>query len=275
MKQVLFAFWLGCLTATPAPAENQAEFPGRIEALRQADVANAVASIVTEIHFAPGQFVRQGDPLFTLDATDFQLQLDTERANVLRAEATLKSAAADFERLSQLKERGSATGVQVLKAEVARAFADAVRAETQAALKAAETDLERTVIRAPISGVIGIPQVRVGSYVKIGRGPLANIIALDRVRLSYEIPYVQRVDELDIEDMRFPLSLLDRVVLNIRITDGWMYSEQTRPDNVSATVDSATGNMTIWAELANPMGQLRPGMRVTVLPQIKPAPTGD
>lgn len=275
MKQVLFAVWLGCLTAATALADNQAEFPGRIEALRQADVANAVASIVTGIHFTPGQFVRQGDPLFTLDATDFQLQLDTERANVLRAEATLKSAAADFERLSQLKERGSATGVQVLKAEVARAFADAVRAETQAALKAAETNLERAIIRAPISGVISVPQVRVGSYVKVGRGPLATIIALDRVRLSYEIPYVQRVDELDIEDMRFPLSLLDRVVLTIRIADGWVYAEQTRPDNVSATVDSATGNMTIWAELANPMGQLRPGMRVTVLPQINPAPAGD
>ncbi len=126
-------------------------------------MANAVASIVTGIQFAPGQFVNQGDPLFTLDPTGFRLRLDTEHANVLRAGATLKSAAVDFERFSRLKERGSATGVQVFMAEVARAFADAVRAETQAALKAEETNLGRTVISAPISGVISAPQVRVGS----------------------------------------------------------------------------------------------------------------
>jgi len=245
-------------------------FPGRIEAQNQADVSNEVASVVTIIHFRPGELVQQGQVLFTLDATDFVLTLETQQANVLRAEATLTSARQDFERLAKLKQRGSATGVQVLKAEVAQAFADAVRAETNAKLKAAQIALNRTVIRAPISGVIGPSSVNVGTYVKVGRGPLASIVQLDPVRLAYSVPYVARVQQLEIEDLRFPESLLSRVLLTVKVSDTWFHPQTTRPTHVSSNVDHAAGTMTIWAELANPMGQLRPGMRVTVMPQVLP-----
>lgn len=77
---------------------------------------------------------------------------------------------------------------------------------------------------------------------------------------------------MGLEDLRFPVGLLERVVLTVKITDGWIDPEQTTPGNVSASVDAATGNKTIWAELANSKGQLRPGMRVTVLPQVTPVP---
>lgn len=250
-------------------------YPGRIEALNRADVSNEVASVISEIHFKPGQLVRAGDKLFTLDSTDFELALETQRVNVLRTQATLKSAAQDFSRLRKLKIRGSATGVQVLKAEVAQAFADAVRAETQADLKAAQINLERTVIRAPITGVISPANVSVGTYVKIGRGPLASIVQLDRVRLSYQVPYVARIEQLDINNLLFPDSLLARVILTVKITDTWYYPLTTTPINVSSKVDYASGTITVWAELDNPKGLLRPGMRVTVLsralPQAAPA----
>lgn len=260
------------LTAAPVVAEAQEirEFPGRISAVNQADVSNAVAATVTAIHFTPGQYVIPGDLLITLDKTEYELAVETEVANLLRAEATLKSAAQDFERLQQLQSRGSATNVQLLKAEVAEAMADAVRAETRARVKAAQIDLARTEIRAPISGVISAPTVNVGSYVKVGRAPLATITQLDPVRLSYEVPYVERVRALGIEDMRFPESLLSRITLTVLVAEGWEHPHATTPDYVEAGVNPDSGTLTIWAELPNPKGQLRPGMQVRVRPQIAP-----
>ncbi len=257
----------------PARAQLQdtERFAGRILAQNKADVSNAIASIVTEIHFVPGQRVQEGDLLFSLDATEFELALSTERANVLSAEATLKSARDDFERLKQLQERGSATGVQVLKAEVAQAFADSVRAETQAKLKGALIDLERTQIRAPISGVISAPQVSIGTYVKKGRDALATIVQLDPVRVEFQVPYVERIDELDLENLHFPDSLLERIQVSLELTDTWTYPEKTTPTHVSATVDPVSGALTLWAEMPNPRGQLRPGMEVTVISRTRPA----
>ncbi len=248
--------------------DNSTAFPGRIEALNEAEVSSEVASVVSIIHFKPGQLVQAGETLFTLDPTDFELALETQLANVLRAEATLKSAKQDFARLMKLKERGSATGVQVLKAEIGQAFADAVRAETQANLKAAQINLERTVIRAPISGVISPAKVSVGSYVEAGNVPLASIVQLDKVRLSYQVPYVARIEQLNIKELLFPDSLLSRVVLTVKVTNTWFHEETTRPMNVSNRVDYASGTITIWAELPNPKVLLRPGMRVTVLSRV-------
>jgi RND family efflux transporter MFP subunit len=266
---VLFVLLAAHVTADPTET-NSTAFPGRIEALNQADVSTEVASVVSMIHFKPGQLVQAGETLFTLDPTDFELSLETQRVNVLRAEATLKSAEQDFARLLKLKKRGSATGVQVLKAEVAEAFADAVRAETQAGLRAAQIELDRTVIRAPISGVISPARVSVGSYVKTGSAPLANIVQLDKVRLSYQVPYVARIEQLNIKELLFPDSLLSRVLLTVKVTDTWYHPQTTKPSHVSSRVDYASGAITIWAELANPTGLLRPGMRVTVLSRVLP-----
>jgi RND family efflux transporter MFP subunit len=224
---VSIALVLLAALVTADPTEiNSTAFPGRIEALNQADVSNEVASVISKIHFNPGQLVQAGEKLFTLDPTDFELSLETQQANVLRAEATLKSAEQDFARLMKLKERGSATGVQVLKAEVAQAFADAVRAETQADLKAAQINLDRTVIRAPISGVISPAKVSVGTYVKTGSAPLASIVQLDKVRLSYQVPYVARIEQLNIKELLFPDSLLSRVLLTVKVTDTWYNHKQ-------------------------------------------------
>ncbi|WP_222435008.1 efflux RND transporter periplasmic adaptor subunit [Falsiphaeobacter marinintestinus] len=272
----MFRFLCTCLlltlTAPALAADDTVEFPGRIEALNQSEVSNAVAATVTAIHFSPGEYVTPGDLLFTLDKAGFELAVETEVAFLLRAEATLKSAARDFERMQRLQSRGSATGVQVLKAEVAQAMADAVRAETRARVKAAQMDLARTDIRAPISGVISAPSVKVGSYVKVGNGPLATIMQLDPVRLSYEVPYIDRVESLGLTELPFPESLLSSVTLTVKITESWTHPHRTRPSNVDAVVNPVTGTLTIWAELPNPDGQLRPGMRVRVLSDLVPAP---
>lgn len=267
-QSLLFAIGsllVSALTINPAVAEDtnqiQIEFPGRIEALNSYDVSNLVEGVVTAVHFRPGQFVEIGDKLFTIDSGPFELKVKTQRLNTVRAEATLNSAHDDLDRIRKLKDRGSATEVQLLKAEVGLAIGDALLEQAKAELKAAETDLENTIIRAPIRGVISHAEVNPGGYVKKGRAPLARVDQMDPVRLSYTIPYVERVEQLALDDLSSPRELLKTVTLRIKISETWMYSQTTTPDNVSSRVDFSTGALTIWAELPNPSYKLRPGMR--------------
>lgn len=250
-------------TAEEAPSTPM-EFPGLIEALNSYDVSIQIDGIVNEVHFKPGQFVEAGDILFSIDPGPYELTVKTQRLNTVRAETTLTAARQDLERIQKLKDRGSATDVQMLKAVVALSLGDARLEQAKAELKSAETDLENTLIRARISGIISPSDVNPGAYVEKGRAPLARIDQMDPVRLSYAIPYVERIEQLAIDDLRTPRELLDTVTLRIKISETWVYAETTTPDNLSSRVDYSSGTMTIWAELANPNFQLRPGMRVTV-----------
>jgi membrane fusion protein (multidrug efflux system) len=252
-----------------ALAENTspsvAEFPGQIEVLNSHNISNLIDGVVTGVHFKPGQFVEAGDVLFSIDPALYELALKTRRLNTVRAKTALASARQDLERIKKLKDRGSATEVQLLKAELALDVGEAMIEQAKAELKLAEFDLEATKIQAPISGVISRSEVYPGAYVETGREPLARIDQMDPVRLSYKLPYVERIEQLVVDDLRSPSEVLDKFTLQIRLSETWVYSETTKPENISSRVDPSDGTLTVWSELANPNFQLRPGMSVTVL----------
>ena len=243
------------------------EFPGQIEALVNHDVSNLVDGMITEVHFKPGQVIQAGEILFTIDASDFELAVENKRLKAVESEAALKNARQEFDRMSKLQNRGLTTEVEMFKSEIALAIGKAKVNQAKADLKAMEVKLARTVIRAPIEGIISQSRVNPGAYVEQGDKPLARIVQMDPVLLSYKIPYVERMRQLEIDDLRAPQELLNQVTLQIKISDDWMHSEQTKAQNISAGVDPATGMMTVYAELANPEYALRPGMNVVVIPQ--------
>jgi len=244
---------------------HESVYPGKIEAMYKADVSTVIDSIVTKIHFRPGQSVNVGDPLFTLDNTDFELRVQTAIANVKRTGALLNTARRDMERAAQLRERGSISDVQLLKSEGALALAEAVHDQTMAGLRAARIDLERTVIYAPISGVIGKSLVDIGTYAQTGsKKRLAQIVQLDPVLLSYEFPYVTQLQDLNLHHTFMPDGLLSMLQLQIIVSDTWIYPHLAMPQNSSADLNPANGTMTVWAEVPNPDRMLRPGMSVTV-----------
>ncbi len=252
--------------ALAADVIDTTTYSGRIEALTRADVSTVIDAIVTEIHFQAGQTVRAGDRLFSLDRTDFELKVKTAEANVKRTGALLETARQDMERAERLKERGSISDVQYLRAKGAEALAEAVNEQTLAELRVAQTNLARTVIRAPISGVIGPPQVNIGTYAQSGSKKwLARIVQLDPVLLTYQIPYVERLRGRGIEDAAFPESLLKMIDLQVVVGEDRVHPEPAVAMHVSPGVDPDTGMLTVWAEVANPDKSLRPGMKVTVV----------
>ncbi len=266
---ILFLGLSLAISANSASAEDSILWNGRIDAVQTAEVSASIESIVTDILFEAGSYVEQGQPLVILDETKFRIEVETARSNVIRAELTAASARRDLERAVKLKERGSVTDVAFFKTEAAHTLAGAVLAKTRADLLAAQKDLEKAVIRAPIDGVISPPDVALGTYVKPGRKPLARIVQLDPVRLTYTVPYVERIEDLEITDMRLPLDLLERVELTIILSETWEYPHRASPSQVSANVDPVTGELTVWAEVENPKALLRPGMKVKVRPEIR------
>jgi membrane fusion protein (multidrug efflux system) len=251
-------------SAEPEPVHRK--FPGRIEAAFRADVTAAVDGTILEIHFEPGQTVEKGDVLFTLDDTKYRLGVASAEAEVERATLNLQSLEEDLGRVEELKERGTASELQRVKAARLVFVARAILNQAEANLESERAKLANTIIRAPVSGIIGSYETSLGAQVLPGVTPrLTQIVQMDPIWVSYKFDYVESIKRLEIHSLRDLESLLEFVKLQIEISDGWVYEFSPIPTHGSAEVDPDTGEITIWAEVANPEHILRPGMRVTVI----------
>jgi membrane fusion protein (multidrug efflux system) len=131
---------------------------------------------LVKIHFEEGQRVREGEPLFTLDAS-------VNLAELREAQANLASARRSNDRATDLGGR------QLLsKAEVE--LTQAQLAVTQARVASAQAQLDKTTLVAPFSGVIGLREVSVGEVVSPGQA-LVNLVRLDPMEVDFSLPESQ------------------------------------------------------------------------------------
>lgn len=258
---------LVAVAVAAAAAADPVAYPGRVEALNRVDVSARVDSVVTRIHFQPGQEVHQGEVLFSLDRTDFVQALKAAQAAELKAVALADEAMQDLERNRALKDRGTITDVRLFRSQAAAAITDAAVAEARARVEAAQVALDRTYVRAPITGIIGRAQVSRGGFAEAGRrGVLATIVQLDPVRLVYDIPYPDRLIELGISDLTTVAGYADTIDLEVDIAPGWTHPVRARPTFLAPEINDDGRTISAWAVVANPTHVLRPGMKVTVRP---------
>ena len=136
-------------------------------------VSAEIAGRVARIGFAEGQAVREGEVLVELDAAILQAEL-------AKARSDLTLARANHTRAEALASKGLGT----LRA----------RDEARAALQAAEADvalaqarLQKTVIRAPLAGVVGLRAVSVGAYVTPGQR-IVELADVDPLKVDFRVP---------------------------------------------------------------------------------------
>jgi RND family efflux transporter MFP subunit len=116
------------------------EYPGRIRAIQQADMAFEVPGKIIEFRFKEGEQVREGEVLARLDDRDYQARLDSARAQA-------NNARVNFERAQKLFEEGA---LAALERDRRRTTYDTAEADLREATKA----VEDTSLRAPFSGVM-------------------------------------------------------------------------------------------------------------------------
>ena len=183
------------------------EFTGRFEAMERVEVRPRVSGYIDQVHFRDGSIVNQGDLLFTIDQRPFQLAVDSAQADVIRTKAQVVLDEADYERALQLVKT-AATPVRELdqrKANLDIAHAQEMAAE--AALHAAQLNLEWSEVRAPIGGRVSDRRVDPGNLVAGGQNGatlLTTIVKLDPIYFVFdgsEADYI-RYSRLSVDGQR-------------------------------------------------------------------------
>jgi membrane fusion protein (multidrug efflux system) len=243
---------------------NIVELPGRVQAVRTAEIRARVDGIIQKRLYREGSDVEAGTKLFAVDPREMQANLSAAKATLDRAEATEANAAQDVRRYKGLVEE-QAISQQEYDAAVARlrtAKADVSQARAQ--LDSAELDLAYTTITSPIAGRAGRAQVTEGALVSAANGTLLTTVEqFDSVYVNFS----QSSSELLNIRSQFAsgeLSVPEGGELTVTLTleNGSEFNQQGRMNFFAMSIDQATGTVALRAEFPNPERRLLPGQFV-------------
>ncbi|WP_397544411.1 efflux RND transporter periplasmic adaptor subunit [Roseovarius salis] len=244
------------------------KLPGRVAASAQAEVRPQVNGIIEERLFEEGAQVEQGQALYQIDTDTYDAQVASAKAAVTQAEAQLRAAETEAKRLLELQDRDVASQQAVDDAVAARETAAAALQVARARLRSAEIELERTTVRARLTGEIGLSRTSPGALVTASQSnPLAIIRALDPVYVDVTQSAAELL-EWQRRQASGPEDVPQREV-ELILADGQRYSETGVLTAAEPNVDPLTGVVTLRMEFANPDRLLLPGMYVqVVLPTV-------
>ena len=261
------------LPATTETVTITRELPGRITALRVAEVRARVSGIILEKAIQEGVDVKAGDLLFKIDPAPLEAAKENAAAALARAEATLQSTKTRLARFASLSDSAAISKQDVEDAESAEKVAAAELKAAAAALKSAELDLGYATVTAPISGRAGKAQVTEGALVGEGEATLLAVIQqldpihFDFTQSSRDLIALKRAMD------RGELSQLDpaKASATLLFDDGSEYEHPGKILFSEARVDETTGMVTLRAEFPNADRLLLPGMfgRIRVVQAVR------
>ncbi len=236
--------------ATPAPSETVSTFDaevqhwpntfkaiGTVEASEGITITAEVAGKVKSIAFKSGDLVKKGTVLVEQESTNEQAQLNA-------AEARLRLAKANLERLTQLRQKNT----------VSQSDLDASTQQMQSAqgdVDDLKATLEKKIVRAPFDGRLGIRLANLGEDLRVG-GEIVSLQATNTVRVNFPVPQFWLVQMTRGLPVAVSAGNGSDLVLKGEVTA------------IGAEVNSATRNAIVQTYLNNDRGLLLPGMAVEV-----------
>ncbi len=276
---------VGVVTVSAQDAPLQLELPGRLSASQVAEIRPQVGGLVLKRLFTEGTRVVAGQPLYQLDTASYAAERARTAAALQKAEAQRAAARVKAARDAELLRVDALSREAADESAAALLQADADVAVARAALDAAQVQLQRARIVAPISGRIEVSSVSAGALVTANQ--------------TQALTTIQQLDPMHVDIVQSSAELLElrRQVegqsasrqVQLVLEDGSVHPQPATLQFSGVTVDRGTGTVTLRAVVPNPQGTLLPGMvvqarlvagvdrGVLLVPQqgVTRSPTGD
>ena len=248
------------------------EFVGQVYGAEDIAIRARVEGFLEEIHFTEGSEVEKGTLLYVLESQSLEADAAAKMSRVAEARTMLAKATSDLGRIRPLA-RKRAVSQSDLDGAVAEFEASKASVEAaEANLRASKIQLGYTKIYAPITGLIGKTQAKVGDFV--GRSPnpvILNVVSnIDTVRVDFFLTESQFLALSRRYLMKDPDQTQEPkpVELKLILSDGSVYPHTGKVDFIDRGVDPTTGAILIQASFPNPNLLLRPGLFARIRTQV-------
>ena len=234
-----------------ASISQQANVSGMVSAFRKATIAAEVGGRVMVRHVEPGDAVRAGQPLITLDNERARIARDEAAARMQTQQVVLAEARSELKRAENLVENQfiSEDTLESRRFAVQRGLTELKAA--QASLASAERAFSDTVIRAPFDGSAEFVHVQQGDFLNPG-AQVATLVDFSRARIHAGVT------------AREAAMLADTATAQLGLEALGSHNFAGQVHSIARLADPATGtyNVEIWIE--NDTHLLREGMIATV-----------
>jgi len=239
------------------------EFTGRFQAFQEVDVRARVSGYLEKIHFEDGQFVNEGDLLFSIDPKPYQARVDVAKAELKRVQSELALAEQEVERARRLVKMKAMSQEELDTRTATLNIASANIQSAKAALTTASLDLNYTKIMAPISGRISNRRIDIGNLIQSGGGQvLTSIVSEAPLYFVFDVSeadylkYQRRI----LANKQTRIEALGTEV-RVRLSDETEFSHTGSLNFIDNQLDSGTSTIRIRATFADSEGGLLlPGM---------------
>ena len=252
---------VGVITLQEQAIALQQELSGRVKAKLVSQVRPQIGGIIKEQLFKEGSFVKQGEVLYLIDSATYQATLNQAKASLQSAKVDVLNAKTKSQRYEELLKFDGTSKQEADDAKAVYLQAEALVQEKEANLKSAKIDLERTKIKAPISGYISISNVTQGALVSANQSDaLATIrdtssVYVDLSQSNTQLLALRKLlSQENIQKGSTDVTLI--------LSDESTYEHKGQLQLQEIAVDESTGSVTLRAQFSNTEGILLPGMFV-------------
>lgn len=231
------------------------EYVASIQAFQNIEVRARVEGYLEEILVDEGKEVKKGQLLFKINDEEYRADLNRARANVISAEAEMKSALVELERVKLLVNKNVITRTELdlaeAKVEIARAKIEQAKAEEVAA----SIRLANTSIRSPFNGVIDRIPYKIGSLISAG-ALLTTLSDIETVNAYFNVSEVEYLMNFS-KNKSQNAFLLSNVELIL--ADGTLYPLKGTIETMESEFEEGTGAIAVRAKFQNPNRLLKHG----------------
>ena len=242
---------------------NSIEAPGRIAAKYSVDIVAKVSGSLLRKHFMEGDYVQKGQLLFSIDPQEYAINVNKAAASLQNAQAVAFRAQKDYERAKELVANDFIAKSTYDQNLAERNVANANIKSAAAQLSDAKRLLSYTKITAPVSGRIGMVNVTEGNYITAQTGPLAKLVSLDPIYVTYSLDSKQ-FNQLRDDTILPTVKQNEPIKVQIVLPDGTTYEHFGAEDFFGNEISQTTGSIPLRATFKNPEHILIPGDFVKV-----------
>ncbi len=238
-------------------------YPGVLTAKSQADVVARVNGTILNQLFKPGDYVRSGQPLFTIESTIYRDAVKEAQAQLSDANSAYGYASRQYDAMKRALASDAVAEMEVIKAKSTMEQAQAQIRQAQAALKDAQTKLGYCTVRAPFSGYITDATLKPGAYVGGEMSPvkLATVYDNSTLEVTFSIPDGAYIEMFTSGAGRQHLNFND---MPITFSQPLAHDYSGSVSYLAPSVNTSTGTLELKARVNNPYNELKDGMYATI-----------
>jgi membrane fusion protein (multidrug efflux system) len=249
---------INVLPILPKDLTIKKSYVGNTVAINQVEIKPYVNGYLKKININEGDTVVDGDLLLTIEPSEYKAKLNAAEADVLQAKASFEYNKNYYDRVLKAGKK-SFSDIERDDAKNNFHQAEAKLKNALANLKLAEVDYNYTIIKAPISGLIGNYNLSVGEYVSPENGALLDIVQTNPIRVVFSLTDVEYLNLIKQNNTPFKYS-----VIKLKIANGNEFKYNGKFKYTDNKINKATNSLAVYVDFRNDDNELLPNNFVTV-----------